>query len=217
MTPPVLEQPRMDAQSQRWLDGLRAEGHRRERCLAELHALLVRAARGEVYRRRHWLDGAGDAELDDLAHQVAGDALLAITAKLDTFRGASRFTTWAYKFVVYQASLKMRRHLWSGGRVEFDEADWEHLPDRVRSGPDSRTEHRAQLHALRRAVDEVLTPRQREVFVSVALNEVPMDVMALRLGSNRGAIYKNLHDARRKLRVALAEAGYPLQPSEAAV
>jgi RNA polymerase sigma-70 factor, ECF subfamily len=216
MTPPVLEQPRLDAQSQRWLDGLRADGERRERCLAELHALLVRAARGEVYRRRHWLDGPGDAELDDLAHQVAGDALLAITAKLDSFCGASRFTTWAYKFVVYQASLKMRRHLWTGGRrVEFDEADWESLPGRLRSGPHGRTEHHAQLRALRLAIDEVLTPRQRDVFVSVALNEVPIDAVALRLGSNRGAIYKNLHDARRRLRVALAEAGYPLQPSEA--
>jgi RNA polymerase sigma-70 factor (ECF subfamily) len=115
MTITTLEQP-LDEASQRWLGGLRSDGLRRDRTIADLHALLVRVARHETYGRRHWLDGAGDAELDDLTHQAAGDALLAITEKLDTYRGASRFTTWAYKFVVYQVSLKMRRHLWTGGR-----------------------------------------------------------------------------------------------------
>jgi RNA polymerase sigma-70 factor, ECF subfamily len=205
----------LDAASRAWLDGLRSDGPRRDQCIADLHALLLRAAWHETHRRSRALGGAGGPELDDLAHQAAGDALVAIIDKLDTYRGASRFTTWAYKFVWFQVSHKMRRHLWSGRRVEFDEADWDRLPDRLIAAPERRAEQRAQLDVLREAVDEQLSPRQREVFVAVALNEVPLDVVAARLNSTRGAIYKNLFDARRKLRTALERAGLPLEAREA--
>jgi RNA polymerase sigma-70 factor (ECF subfamily) len=77
--------------------------------------------------------------------------------------------------------------------------------------PPDRTERLAQLGALRTAVEEKLTARQREVFVSVALNEVSIELVAARLDSNRGAIYKTLFDARTKLRTSLLEAGYPLE------
>ena len=206
-----------DAESQRWLADLRAEGVRRERCLADLHALLLRAARHETNRRRAALGGAGGPpELDDIAHQAAGDALVAIVAKLDSYRGASRFTTWAYKFVWFEVSNKLRGHLWSDQRAELAEADWERLPDRLAREPDRRAEVRAQLDVLRRAVEEVLTPHQREVFVAVALNEVPIDALAARLDSTRGAVYKTLFDARRKLRAELERAGFPLDPPEVA-
>jgi RNA polymerase sigma-70 factor, ECF subfamily len=200
----------IDADSQRWLDGLRSDGARRDRCLRDLHATLLRIARYEVRRRRVWLGGADGPELDDVAHQAAGDALVAILDKLDTYAGASRFTTWAYKFVVNQVSIKTRRHLWSGRRVAFDDADWDSLPERVIASPEQRSDLRGQLAALHRAVDDVLTPRQREVFVAAVLNDVPIDVVAMRLDSNRGAIYKTLFDARAKLRRSLAEAGYPV-------
>ena len=200
-----------DEASQRWLEGLRAEGARRDRCLHELHALLLRAAQREVHRRRARLGGATGPELDDLAHQSAGDALLAVIKNLDSYRGLSRFTTWAYRFVMNQVSDKTRQHLWSGRRVAFHDADWDRLPDRLVTSPHRRSVQRAQLDALRTAVDEELTARQREVFVSVALNEVPIDVVALRLDSNRGAIYKTLFDARTKLRASLLEAGYPVE------
>jgi RNA polymerase sigma-70 factor (ECF subfamily) len=57
-------------------------------------------------------------------------------------------------------------------------------------------------------VDDELTPRQRQVFVAIVLNDVPLDALALELASNRNAIYKMLFDARRKLRAALAANGY---------
>ncbi|MBV8947182.1 MAG: sigma-70 family RNA polymerase sigma factor [Solirubrobacterales bacterium] len=179
--------------------------------MRDLHALLLRAARREMHRRRAWLGGASGPELDDLAHQAAADALLAIIDSLDTYRGLSRFTTWAYRFVMNHVSVKTRQHLWSGRRVTFEDADWARLPDRLVASPYRRTEQRAQLDALRSAVEEKLTPRQRDVFVSVALNEVPIDVIALRLDSNRNAIYKTLFDARTKLRASLLEAGYPIE------
>jgi len=200
-----------DEASQAWLDGLRSEGPRHDQCVRELHALLLRTARREVHRRRAWLGGASGPELDDVAHQAAGDAVLAVMNNLDTYRGLSRFTTWAYRFVINHVSVKTRQHLWSGRRVMFDDADWDRLPDRVIISPHSHTEQRAQLDALRKAVGRELTARQREVFVAVALNEVPIDVVAARLDSNRGAIYKLLFDARTKLRASLLDAGYPIE------
>jgi RNA polymerase sigma-70 factor, ECF subfamily len=206
-----------DPASQRWLDGLRASGARHDRCVRELHALLLRAARREVHRRRGLIGGVTGPEVDDLAEQAADDALIAILAKLDSYRGASRFTTWAYRFVINHVSTKTRHHLWSGRRVEFDDADWGRLPDRLIASPDRRSEQRAQLEALRVALETGLTTRQREVFIAVALNEVPIDVIALRRDSNRGAIYKTLFDARTKLRASLAAAGYALTEEEEAV
>jgi RNA polymerase sigma-70 factor (ECF subfamily) len=199
-----------DPHSQRWLDGLRSDGARHDQCARELHAVLLRAARREIHRRRGWLGGATGPELDDLAHQTAGDALVAIIDNLDSYRGASRFTTWAYRFVMNQASIKTRRHLWSGRRVEFDDVDWARLPNPLGTSPHRHSEQHAQLEALREAVEHTLSHRQREVFVAVALNDVPIDVVALRLDSNRGAVYKTLFDARTKLRASLAAAGYPL-------
>ena len=199
-----------DPESQRWLDGLRSDGTRHHQCARELHALLLRAARREIHRRRAWLGGTTGPELDDLAHQTADDALVAIINNLDSYRGKSRFTTWAYRFVMNQASTKTRRHLWSGRRVEFDDVDWARLPNRLGASPHRHSEQHAQLEALREAVEHSLSTRQREVFVAIALNDVPIDVVALRLDSNRGAIYKTLFDARSKLRASLAAAGYPL-------
>jgi RNA polymerase sigma factor (sigma-70 family) len=204
------DQTAPDPDSQRWLDGLRSDGARHDQCTRELHAVLLRAARREIHRRRRWLAGATGPELDDLAHQTADDALVAIIDNLDSYRGASRFTTWTYRFVMNLASIKTRRHLWSGRRVQFDDADWARLPNRLGASPHHHSEQHAQLEALREAVEHNLSTRQREVFVAVALNDVPIDVVALHLDSNRGAIYKTLFDARTKLRASLAAAGYPL-------
>ena len=129
--------------------------------------------------------------------------------KLDGFRGASRFTTWAYAFVVFEISVKLRRHAWRGRGVPTadDDATWDRLAGGG-SAAQARVESRELLRALRRAVAEELTPRQREVFVAVALNDVQIDVVAGQLASNRGAIYKVLHDARRKLRLRLEREGH---------
>jgi RNA polymerase sigma-70 factor, ECF subfamily len=89
-----------------WVEGLQSTGARHERCVADLHALLLRVARYEVSRRSRSLQ-LGGPEADDVAHQAADDALMAIKAKVGEFRGESRFTTWAYRFVVYEVSTKM--------------------------------------------------------------------------------------------------------------
>ena len=153
-------------------------------------------------------------EADDLAHQSAGDALMAISEKIGQFRGESRFTTWAYKFVMLEVSTKIGRHVWRDRGPALDTEEWARLPDRIGLGPSQELEWRDLVTALRRAIDDGLTAHQRRIFVAVVLDEVPMDALAVQLGSNRNAIYKALFDARRKLRAHLVGAGY-LPPENA--
>jgi RNA polymerase sigma-70 factor (ECF subfamily) len=203
-----------DRESQRWIDGLRSAGPRRDETVSALHRLLLRVALHELGRRRGLLGSVSGPEFDDLAQQSADDALMSILAKVDEFRGLSRFTTWACKFVIFEVSGKVARHAWRRHPPSDSELVWERLPDALAPRPAERAERREQLAALSAAIGQ-LTDRQREVFVAVALNDVPIDVLALKLGSNRNAIYKNLFDARRMLRGCLAAAGHPLTPAEA--
>lgn len=198
---------RLDPESQDWMDGLRSVGTRRDETMARLHGLLLRIARSEVARRNTSMQLAGP-ELDDIAHQAAADALIAINTKVDGFRGESKFTTWAYKFVIFEVSTKIGRHFWRTKGVPLDHEDWERLPDHAGIQPDERAEWSALVTAIRRAVDEDLTDHQRRVFVAIILNGVPVDALAVELNSTRNAIYKALFDARRKLRANLATNGY---------
>jgi RNA polymerase sigma-70 factor (ECF subfamily) len=206
-SPPSQSAATLDEVSKDWLRRLRAVDAERDDALAELHQLLVRVAHAEARRRRSALPDAVVADLDDLCLQAADDALVSITAKLDEFAGRSRFTTWAIKFAIFEISTRLRRHAWRGRTVQLEDESWSRLPDASATTGQQRAEQGELLAELRRAVDEVLTPRQRDVFVAAAVQEVPIDVLAEHLGSNRGAVYKTLHDARRKLRGALADAG----------
>ena len=197
----------LDGESAEWPQALADTNPRREEALARLHGLLLRTARSEVARRGPRLQLTGP-EHDDLAYQAAADALVAITSKLGQFRGESRFTTWAYKFVVLEVSAKIGRHFWRHPGVRLDAEDWERLPDRFGFDPAQEAEWRDLLAALHRAVDKELTARQRKIFVALVLNNVPLDALVIELASNRNAIYQTLFDARRKLRAALAADGY---------
>jgi RNA polymerase sigma-70 factor, ECF subfamily len=200
-----------DRESAAWLRALGAGGAEQEAAAQRLHALLTRVAYAEVRRRGPQLRLDGP-ELDDLAHQAAADALVAITSKLAQFRGESRFTTWAYKFVMFEVSKKVGRHFWQRPSATLDAEDWERLPSRFGFDPGERAEWNELVAALRRAVDEVLTDRQRRLFVAIVLNGVPLDAVVAETGSNRNAIYKTLFDARVRLRAALAADGH-LEPT----
>jgi RNA polymerase sigma-70 factor (ECF subfamily) len=192
--------------SEPWVTALRADGPERDEAIARLHDLLLRAARFELGRRQAALSHVRGEELDDLATQAADDALVAVLAKLDDFRGASRFTTWAYKFALLEASVRLRRRAWQGREVVLAPEAWPAFADPGASAQED-LERAELLRALRAAVERELTPHQREVFVALALNEVPIDVLAERLDTTRGALYKTLHDARRKLRAAIGGNG----------
>jgi RNA polymerase sigma-70 factor (ECF subfamily) len=184
-----------------------ADGATRDAAIAELHALLLRGALHELRRREYLRSHVARKELEDLAHQATDDALTALLAKLDTFRGESRFTTWAYKFVVLEAGVKARRRAWRGREVALDDDSWRELADQRPTAHQS-VEESDLLRAIVDAVETGLTAHQREVFTALALNEIPIDVLAERLTTTRGALYKTLHDARRKLRRMLEDAGH---------
>src|SRR3954454_17468504 len=143
-----------------WVTGLTGSATDREEVVADLYALLLRGARFELARRRPSLGHIGRTEEADLATQAADDALVAILAKLDTFRGASRFTTWAYKFVLLEAGVKARRRAWHGREVSLD-ADSSPLLRDVRPSAQQRLEEAETLAAIRDAVRTALTPHQR--------------------------------------------------------
>ncbi len=197
----------VEEHSGEWLRGLRA---RDEKWLARLHALLLRAARFEVARRRPTLPHLRGNELEDMAYEAADDALMSVLARLDDFRGESRFTTWAYKFALLEAAVKLRKRAWQGREVPLEPESWS-LFTSAGLGPADEAEQTELLQALQQAVDEELTARQREVLVALALNGVPIDVLAERLETTRGALYKTLHDARRKLRRHLNEQGISVE------
>jgi RNA polymerase sigma-70 factor (ECF subfamily) len=200
----------LDSDSRDWLDALRDDGPRRDAAIDRLHALLLRATRFEVGRRKASLPHLRGGSFDDLATQSADDALVAVLAKLDEFRGASRFSTWAYKFALLEAAVRLRRLSWQDREVPLEPASWDVFAA-ARASPHDDAETAELLSALRIAIDDRLTPRQREVLVAITLTGVPIDVLAERLNTTRGALYKTLHDARQKLRRCLADQGLDIE------
>ncbi len=196
----------LDDESLSWLEALRDPGARRDAAIRDLHALLLRAARFQVRRRRHLLPACDGAELDDLAEHAADDATMAVLKRVESYEGRSRFTTWAYKFAIMHAAVAVRRAAWQHREIPIEPADWPFVSDNA--GPAELAEHRELATALRSAIDTVLTRHQRTVLIALAVNQVPVDVLAERLSTSRGAVYKTLHDARAKLRQELAAVGF---------
>ena len=210
---PATESARLDDESQVWIDRLDPDSPQREAAIDDLHALLLKAARFEVGRRRAAFPQLRGGDHDDLAQQSANDALLAVLSKLDSFRGDSRFTTWAYKFALFEAGTKVRRRAWQGRELPLEPESWSTIAG-GESSPQQEVETKELFAALQKAIESELSPHQREVLVAVTLNNVPIDVLAERLATTRGALYKTLHDARRKLRAELARSGLTLETHE---
>ena len=169
--------------------------------------MLLRAARAEVRRRsaRRPIEGR---EQEDLAQQAADDAMVAIIGKLAQFRGESRFTTWAYKFVVLEVSAQLAGRFGRQPTVQIGDDAWDRIPDRFGIDPARHAESVELVEALRAAVARSLSERQRRVFVALVVDGVPLDALAAELGSTRNAIYKTMFDARRKVRAHLLAHGY---------
>jgi RNA polymerase sigma-70 factor (ECF subfamily) len=200
----------LDGESRAWLTELRSSGATRDAALARLHALLLRAARFEVARRRPTLPHLRGNDLDDIAAEAADDALMSVLARLDDFRGASRFTTWVYKFALLEAAVKLRKRAWQGREVPLEPETWEIFPA-DEAGPAGTTEQLELVRAVQAGIESALTPHQRRVLLALAVDGVPIDVLADRLGTSRGALYKTLHDARQKLRAYLKTQGLELE------
>ena len=207
-----MEAVRVDDDTRAWLSDLRSDGKPRDAAIARLHALLLRAARFEAGRRRAALPHIRPSELDEIATEAADDALLSVLARLDDFRGLSRFTTWAYKFALLEAAVKLRKRAWQGREIPLDDDAWSGFSTGG-IGPAGAAEQSELLATVQDGIAS-LTPHQRRVLVALAVNGVAVDVLADRLGTTRGALYKTLHDGRRNLRAYLGERGFDLDGSD---
>jgi RNA polymerase sigma-70 factor, ECF subfamily len=190
----------VDLESREWLRDLRADGATADKAVARLHALLLRAATFEVTRRQAVMPHVR-ADINAVALEAAHDALISVRACLDDYRGESRFTTWASKFALREAAVELRRRAWQGRELPTATVAMNLFGD-----PDAALEQRELLNTVQEEIDR-LTPHQRDVLVALAVNDVPIDVLAERRGTSRGALYKTLRDARVKLRRHVAAAG----------
>ncbi len=195
-----------------WVSALAEPGAAQDAAMRQLHALMVRAAAHQLWRMRAALPDPSPHAVDDLANQAADEAMTALLAKLHTFQGRSRFSTWAFKFAILQAATEVRRIQWQHREVELRDLEVE-AP--AHDGPDHAAEARDLAEALTRAMTTALTPHQRRVAIALLVDGVPIDVLAERLGSTRGALYKTVHDVRVRLRAELVGNGHLTDSSPA--
>jgi RNA polymerase sigma-70 factor, ECF subfamily len=193
------------AEADDWVELLTTTGPAREDALRRLHMLLLRAARRQVSRMQSMLAAVGADRVDEIVNQAADEAMVALLGKLSTFEGRSRFTTWAYKFAIFHAAVEVRRHVWLGREIPLQESP---EPWALGPTPEEYTEAAALSRAVAHGIENVLTRHQRRIVIAVLLDDVPIDVLADRLGTSRNALYKTLHDARQRLRAHLTATGY---------
>jgi RNA polymerase sigma factor (sigma-70 family) len=178
-----------------------------DEALADLYDLLVRGLRAAL--------GSYGAGVDANAEDFAQEALIKITGNLGSFRGESRFTTWAQKIAMNVALTELKRRRWRDVSLQDLVARREAAargPADPRLTPEQLTFQNMVLRELHRIVDEELTDKQREAVVAVILEGMPISEVAKRMGTNQNALYKLLHDARRKLKRRMEVAG--LSPHE---
>ena len=188
-----------------WPAALALPGAQQDQALRRLHALMLKAARHQVWRMRGMLGGADAVTVEELANSAADEALTVLLTKLDTFEGRSRFTTWAYKFAILQAATEVRRQAWARREVSLDDIE---LWCEAGPGPEQQAEATDLARAVAAAMRVALTPYQRRIAVALLVDAVPIDVLADRLGTTRGALYKALHEARGRLRAHLGASGH---------
>ena len=187
-----------------WMSRLTAfAGPDHDDAVGRLHDLMVRAAWHQVSRMSE-ATSMGLTRREEIVLSAADEATVSVLARLSAFEGRSRFTTWAYKFAILHAGVEVRRAAWSRREVELHDAEMTSSSD----SPETYAETRDLAGAVQRAIDEVLTPHQRRVALALLVDEVPIDVLAERLSTTRNALYKTLHDARKRLRQSLRDAGY---------
>lgn len=196
--------PLTERSNEQWITALSQPGPQHDQALADLRALLVR---GLTYALSNY-PAVDEATREDFAQE----ALLKILAGLDSFRGESRFTTWAHKIAVHVALTELRRHRWRD--VSLDELtdfpDDEFIPAIVAdpsAGPEQQAMQRMLLSTIQQAIANDLTAKQRQALIAVRIHGMPLEQVAQRMGTNRNALYKLLYDARQRLKKRLSAKG----------
>lgn len=199
--------------NEEWLHELASTGQEQAVAIADLRTYLLRAALYTFSRHRSDLGQRTYDEIEPLAEDCAQEALVAILKHLHEFRGDSQFTTWAYKFAVNLALVTARHERWKSVSLDqlLDETEVTDWPIRDKStavDPDRPALREEVWTALRDTINHDLTDRQRQVLKAMVFDDVPMDEVVRHLGTNRNAVYKLLHDARRRLKARLEARGF---------
>jgi RNA polymerase sigma-70 factor (ECF subfamily) len=199
--------------NQEWLEQLRSDGPEQQAALEDLRRALERAALFYIRRRAPGLRSAATDELESLAQDAAQEATLQALDRLDSFRGESRFLTWASAIAVGRAMTALRRRFWQDASLERVPDGWQEPSEIAVSGngwehPDLAAQRQEMWDVIRDVVAQELTDRQREVLNEVVLNGANAEDVAERLGTTPGALYKMTHDARRKLKAGLLKRGF---------
>lgn len=201
--------------NEEWLHDLRASGAVQEAAIADLRNILLRAVLFLFSRNLGDFGGLARNEILQIAEDCAQEALIAVMNHLSDFRGDSKFTTWVYKFAVNIALMTARRERWKGvslDQLSFSDdgalLEWVMRDKSPGLAPDQSAMQDEVREIIQEAIERDLTDKQRRVLLMLVFNEVPLDEVARRLGTNRNAIYKTLHDARRKLKSGLQERGF---------
>src|SRR5574341_58869 len=200
--------------NQAWLADLRASGEQRDSALVDLSATLRRILPGALAR---WLSpeaGQFDAFLEDIIQET----LMRVLDRLESFEGRSQFTTWVYKIAIRISLNELRHRKWK--EVSLDGLEEGNEPQEMPSErfassdphPESALERKDAMELVKRIFEEELTPRQRAAMMAISVKGVPMEIVAHRMGTNRNALYKMMHDARLRLKGRLEREG--LRPEE---
>lgn len=201
--------------NQEWQRDLTASGLTQETAIADLRNILLGAALFFFSRNLGDFGGLSREEILQRAEDCAQDALIAVLQHLPEFRGDSKFSTWAYKFAINMALMAARRERWKGvsldqladsGEITLSEWIMQDRPDGTTSEQSAIQEEAREI--IREVIERELTDKQRRVLLLMVFNEVPMDEVVRHLGANRNAVYKMLHDARRKIKSSLQARGF---------
>jgi RNA polymerase sigma-70 factor, ECF subfamily len=194
--------------NEQWLADLRSEGSTRAEALSDLRERLERGLFYYLSHDRSDLSDRSSEEIQQMAQDFAQDALLKVIDNLDTFRGESMFVTWASKIAARVAISELRRARYRDYSLDYLTAEGEVMPSITSLAispedspqPEDVTERADVLSQIDDALEHALTDRQRSALMAVAVEGIPIEEVAERMNTNRNALYKLLHDARKRLR-----------------
>lgn len=195
-----------------WLADLRSSGEVQKAALEDLRRYLLQAALAYLLGKRSDLQNLAPEEIRDLAEDFAQEALMVIQQKLNTFRGDSKFTTWAYRIVLNLAASELRRRRWRNVSLDTltpaQEGPATPVTQAHQSDPEQDTQRGMVMSAIQQVIAKKLTDRQRQALVGVKVQGIPVTEMAQRLHTNSNNVYKLLFDARQKVRAELEKEGW---------
>lgn len=199
--------------NQEWLEALRSQGPEQEAALADLREIVLK---GLPYALSKYLSPS-DPQFEALMEHTAQETLLRVLDRMETFEGRSKFTTWVHTIAVRIALTELRRKRWENVSLDNLLEDDDRLPPPglmtdVSLGPEDITEGRDMVAKVQRIIAEELTEKQRQALIAISIKGMPIAEVARRMGSNRNAMYKLMHDARLRLKKRLAKEG--LTPQE---